>query len=77
MVDTLEWLRAQAAFREKEAKNLYSHGPSWYHDAANADSTASALTRAADEIESLREAIKHCPVGPCPVLANLALKELV
>lgn len=38
---------------------------------------ASVLERCDAEIRMLREAIKHCPVGPCPVLAALALKELV
>ena len=35
------------------------------------------LLAAQDEIKELREAIKACPIGPCPVLAHLGLKELV
>lgn len=38
---------------------------------------AELFEMAVDEIEELEEAIKHCSVGPCPVLAHFGLKNLV
>lgn len=52
----------------------YQRGRDGEEDSAE---LARYLEMAIDEIEELQEAIKGCPIGPCPVLAHFGLKELV
>ena len=64
MVDTLFRLQAEAR-----------HWHSRPDGDVEAQRLGDLLTDAADELEELRERIKHCAVGACPVLADLALKD--
>jgi hypothetical protein len=60
-MDNLEWLRHMEQFYRMQ----------------NAPASTLHFKDAADELEELREAVKNCPVGPCPVLAHMGLKNLV